>query len=46
MEFKQLKILNLARNQIDDIKALEKAKFENLEILNLGFNKISDINIL
>ena len=46
IEFKQLKILNLERNHLKNIKALEKAKYEKLEILILGLNFLPDINIL
>ena len=41
-----LKELYLSKNQISDIKVLEKVKFDNLKKLDLITNQISDIKVL
>ena len=47
MNFKELKELNLNRNNISDIKVLENKKFNKLEKLYLGINEIANnFNIL
>ena len=46
IKFNALKVLNLFKNKISDIKVLEKVKFEKLELLNLNENNISNIDIL
>ena len=40
INFNNLEVLDISRNNISDIKILEKVKFEKLEALNLGENKI------
>ena len=44
--FKILKELNLAYNDLSDLKILEKVKLEQLKRLNLEMNVISNINFL
>ena len=46
IEFRELKEINLHKNNISNIEALIKAKFDKLEILNLGQNDIEDIKAL
>ena len=43
MKFNELKILDLEKNNISNIKGLENVNFSKLEILNLKNNKIQDI---
>ena len=46
VNFNNLKILDLYKNDIVDINILEKVKFEKLKKLQLGGNKILEIDIL
>ena len=46
INFKELKELNLNRNEISDISVLEKVNFKELKELDLSDNEISDISIL
>ena len=43
INFKELKALGLYKNNISDIKVLEKAEFEKLELLDLSENKLNKI---
>ena len=43
MNFKELKELNLNKNNISNIKVLERVKFEKLEKLGLSDNKIDKV---
>ena len=46
IHFKELRVLNLYDNHIENIDALEKTNFNNLTILDLGYNNIESIDIL
>ena len=46
IKFNDLKVLNLEKNHISNIKGLENVNFTKLEKLNLKNNKIQDIDIL
>ena len=43
VNFRELKELNLSRNNISVINLLEKVNYKELKILDLSDNKISDI---
>ena len=46
IKFKNLKVLNLIKNNISDINEFENCKLNQLEKLGLGSNKIQNIDIL
>ena len=46
IKFKNLKVLNLIKNNISDINEFENCELNQLEKLGLGSNKIQNINIL